>query len=251
MIGRRRLLLASAAALALGAVRAAEPTGREILQRMESLLWADTMRGDFEMQITTPRWQRTLSLKVWMDRPRRSFVRVVAPAKEAGIGSLRIASEMWNYLPSVERTIKIPPSMMLQPWMGSDFTNDDLVKQSSAIDDYTHKVLGRVMLDGVAAWQIESVPKPEAAVVWDRILYWVREADHVPLKEEFYNERGELVRVMAFSQVRRVGGREVPTRWEMRPLAKPGNRTVIVIRDAAYDVPLDDEIFSQRNLLKP
>lgn len=251
MNGRRRLLLAASAALAVGAVRAAEPTGREILQRMESLLWANTMRGDFEMQITTPRWQRTLALKVWMDRPKRSFVRVVAPAKEAGIGSLRIASEMWNYLPSVERTIKIPPSMMLQPWMGSDFTNDDLVKQSSAIDDYTHKVLGQVVLDGEAAWQIESIPKPEAAVVWDRILYWVRKSDGVPLKEEFYNERGELVRVMSFSQVRRVGGREVPTRWEMRPLAKPGNTTVIVIKDAAYDVPLDDDIFSQRNLVKP
>jgi outer membrane lipoprotein-sorting protein len=125
---------------------AADPSGREILDRVEKLLWGTTVQGAYEMTITTPRWTRTLVLKAWMDRPRRSFIRIVAPAKEAGIGSLRIGAEMWNYLPNVERVIKIPPSMMLQSWMGSDFTNDDLVKESSILDDYTHKVLG------VARW---------------------------------------------------------------------------------------------------
>ena len=222
--------------------------GRDILDRVEKLLWGTTVQGDYEMTVTTPRWQRTLTLKVWMDRPRRSFIRIVAPAKEAGIGSLRIGSEMWNYLPSVERIIKIPPSMMLQPWMGSDFTNDDLVKESSILDDYRHQVLGTRQADGGELVQVEAVPKPEAAVVWGRIVYTVRRADFMPIRQEFFSERGERVRVLSFSDVRRVGGRLLPTRWDMRPDAKPGNVTTIVLKDAVFNQPLEDEVFSQRNL---
>lgn len=230
---------------------AQEPDGREILDRVERLLWGTTVQGEYEMQITTPRWQRTLALRVWMERPRRSFVRILSPAKEAGIGSLRIGSEMWNYLPSVERVIKIPPSMMLQPWMGSDFTNDDLVKESSILDDYTHKVVGTTTIDGQAAYQVEATPKPDAAVVWGRVAYLVRKHDFMPLKQEYFSERGELVRVMSFSDVRGVGGRTLPTRWEMRPVAKPGNVTIVTIKDAVFDRPVDEAIFTQRNLQKP
>jgi outer membrane lipoprotein-sorting protein len=252
-ISRRAVLAAGGAlAAALPAVALAQAgEGREVLDKVEKLLWGNTVQGDYEMTITTPRWQRTLGLKVWMDRPQRSFVRIVSPPKEAGIGSLRIGAQMWNYLPNVERTIKVPPSMMLQPWMGSDFTNDDLVKESSILDDYTHQVLGTGQLDGQAVWQIAATPKPEAAVVWGRIVYWVRRSDTMPLKQEFYSERGELVRVLVFSDVRRVGDRVPPTRWEMVPAARPGNRTSVVLKDAVFNRPVDDEVFSQRHLQKP
>jgi len=186
-----------------------------------------------------------------MERPRRSFVRIVSPVKEAGIGSLRIGAEMWNYLPNVERIIKIPPSMMLQPWMGSDFTNDDLVKESSILDDYTHKVVGITTVDGQEIYQVEATPKPQAAVVWGRVLYVVRKRDFMPLRQEFFSERDELVRVLTFSEVRSVGGRTLPTRWEMRPVAKPGNVTTFVLKDAVFDRPVDEAIFTQRNLQKP
>lgn len=248
---RRRSVLAAAAAACMvpALAPAAQPTGREVVERIEALLWADTMHGRFDMRIATPRWERTLSLRVWMDRPRRSFVRVMAPAKEAGIGSLRIGNEMWNYLPAVERTIKVPPSMMLQPWMGSDFTNDDLVKQSSAIDDYAQKVLGQESVDGEVLWKVEALPRPDAAVVWGRVVYWVRR-DFIPVRQEYFGDRGELVRVMTFSEIRVLGGRTLPTRWEMKPLGKPGNSTTVLVREAAYDVAIDDEVFTQRNLQK-
>ena len=224
-------------------------SGSTLLERVENLLWGNTLQGEFDMTIQTPRWQRTLALGVWMDRPTRSLIRIQAPAKEAGITSLRIGNEMWNYLPSVERTIKIPPSMMLQPWMGSDFTNDDLVKQSSIVNDYTHKVEEKVQ-DGVAVYQVESTPRPDAAVVWGKIVYRIRKADHIPLSEEFYSESGELIRILSFSEVRTVDGRLIPTRWEMRPLAKPGNLTTVLVKDAVFDRPLAAEIFTQRNLQK-
>ncbi len=247
----RRSALAALGCLALaGRVHGqatGSPSGREILRKMEALIWADTMRGEFEMRITTPRWERTLELRIWMDRPKRSFVRVLSPAKEAGIGSLRIGNEMWNYLPAVERTIKIPPSMMLQPWMGSDFTNDDLVKQSSAIDDYVQQVTAEETLDGRPVWRIEARPKPDAPVVWGWIVYWIRK-DFIPVKQEYYSDRGELTRVMTFTEIRVVGGRSIPTRWEMKPLGKPGNVTVITVKDAEFNTTVDDEIFTQRNL---
>jgi outer membrane lipoprotein-sorting protein len=237
--------------LVAAAAPAQEPDGREILERVERLLWGSTVQGEYQMTIATPRWQRTLALRVWMERPHRSFVRILSPAKEAGIGSLRIGSEMWNYLPSVERMIKIPPSMMLQPWMGSDFTNDDLVKESSILDDYTHKVVGTTTVDGQAAYQVEAIPKPDAAVVWGRVLYLVRKHDFVPLKQEYFNERDELVRVMTFSDLRSLGGRTLPARWEMRPVAKPGNVTTVTLKDLVFDRPVDESVFTQRNLQKP
>ena len=230
---------------------AEEPGGREILDRAENLLWAKTMQGEFEMTITTPRWQRTLGLRVWMDRPTRSFVRVLSPAKEAGIASLRIGSEMWNYLPNVERMIKIPPSMMMQPWMGSDVTNDDLVKESSVVNDYTHRVLNVENAGGAPVYVVEAIPKPEAAVVWGKIIYRVRKNDFIPLRQEFYSERGDLVRVMTYTEVRSIGGRTIPTRWEIRPTDKPGNVTTMVLKTASYDRTISPEIFTQRNLQKP
>jgi len=244
----QRGITAVALALLAGAAAADEPNGRDLLDRVEKLLWGSTVQGDYEMTITTPRWQRTLDLKVWMDRPKRSFVRIASPAKEAGIGSLRIGSEMWNYLPNVERIVKVPPSMMLQPWMGSDFTNDDLVKESSILDDYTHKVISTVAADGEPAYQVEALPKADAAVVWGRIVYTVRRSDTIPLKQEFYSERGDLTRVLVFSDVRKVGDRVMPARWEMRPTTKPGQSTTIVLKEAVFNKPVDDEIFTQRNL---
>jgi len=229
-------------------VAAASLSGRDIVSRVESLLWGRTSEGNYQMRITTPHWQRTLELQVWMERPEKTFIRILAPAKEAGIGSLRIGNEMWNYLPKVERIIKIPPSMMLQPWMGSDFTNDDLVKESSIIDDYTHQLVAEEQQDGVGVYRIESIPKPEAAVVWGKLVYEVRREDLIPLRLSYYDERGRLIKVLSFSEVREMGGRTLPTRWEMRPIAKPRNSTVIRLRQVRFDLPIDAGIFTLRNL---
>ncbi len=200
------------------------------------------------MSITTPYWKRTLKLRMWMRRPSKSFIRITSPAKEAGIGSLRIKSEMWNYLPKVERVIKIPPSMMLQPWMGSDFSNDDLVKESSMITDYTHKVTGTEKIKGTEVYRIVSTPKPEAAVVWGSVVYLVRKSDSMPMRQEYIDERGQTIKVLTFSDIRKFGDRELPSQWEMRPTQKPGNFTRIRVVDVVFDKPIKDSIFTLRNL---
>lgn len=205
--------------------------------------------GTYEMTIKDPRWERTLKLKAWeMRKEKKSFIRILSPPKEKGIGTLKIGLEMWNYLPRVERIIKIPPSMMMQPWMGSDFTNDDLVKESSIVEDYLHRVIGEEKIGGFDAYRVEAVPKPDAPVVWGKILYWVRKKDFIPLKQEFYSERGELIRVMTFSEIKEMGGRVLPTYWEMVPVKKEGRMTTLRILEAEFDIPIPEEIFTLRNL---
>lgn len=245
------VVLAFHALLFMGLASAAEPSGYELVEHVERLLWGKTNQGVSEMTVTTPRWTRTLKLRFWMDRPRYTLIRILAPPKERGIGSLRIQAEMWNYLPKVARIIKIPSSMMLQPWMGSDFSNDDLVKESSMVEDYTHTLLGTEKLDGVPVYRVQSIPKPEAAVVWGKVVYFIRVADRLPLKQEYYDERGALIKTMTFGEVRALGGRVIPTRWTMQPLAKPGNRTVMVIREMTFDQPIDPGFFSLANLQNP
>ncbi|HEC26779.1 MAG TPA: outer membrane lipoprotein-sorting protein [Gammaproteobacteria bacterium] len=232
-----------------GTVLASEvKTGREIVTAVESRLWGSTASGKYEMTITTPYWKRTLKLNMWMRRPDKSFVRILSPAKEAGIGSLRIRSEMWNYLPKVERVIKIPPSMMLQPWMGSDFSNDDLVKESSMVNDYTHKVTGTENVNGTEVYRVVSTPKPEAAVIWGSIVYLVRKSDLMPVRQEYIDERGQIIKVLTFSDIRKFGDRELPSQWEMRPTRKPGNFTRIRVVDVVFNKPIKDSIFTLRNL---
>lgn len=241
-------LLLFGAALAVQTAIAAEPTGRELIEHVERTLWGRTNHGVSEMTVVTPSWQRTLRLHFWMERPARTFIRIDAPAKEAGIGSLRIEDEMWNYLPKIERIIKIPPSMMLQPWMGSDLTNDDLVKESSAVDDYGHALKGTEEADGRKLFRVESIPRPDAAVVWGKLIYKIRVDNRLPERVEYYDERGELIKVLRYEDERIMGGRLIPTRWVVQPKDKPGNRTVFVIKEIAFDTPIDDSIFSLRNL---
>ena len=222
--------------------------GRTIIAEVEKRLWGSTSQGRYEMTITTPYWQRTLLLQVWMQRPDKSFIRILSPAKEAGVGSLRIKDEMWNYLPKVERTVKVPPSMMLQAWMGSDFTNDDLVKESSMINDYTHEIVAEEEIDGEPVYRIKSIPKPGAPVVWGKLIYLVRQSDLMPLSFDYYDERGRLIKSLTFSEVREMDGRQVPTHWEMRPTDKPENVTVIRLDEVTFDRPISAKIFSLRNL---
>src|SRR3989304_7662285 len=158
--------------------------GKEIIRRMDLLMRGNTSSGVYEMTIRDPGWERTLRLRVWEKRKeKKTFIRILSPSKEEGIGTLKIGFEMWNYLPKVEKTIKVPPSMMMQAWMGRDFPNDDLVKESSIGGGYLHRLTGEVTMDGFDAYRIEAVPKPDAPGVWAKILYWVRKGDYVPVRQ--------------------------------------------------------------------
>ena len=224
---------------------------RAVIHRTEQELRAKTEQGVVSMTVRTPNWQRTLEMNYWGINPDKTFIRVTAPAKEAGTGTLRIGSNMWNYLPSVERVIKIPPSLMLQSWMGSDFTNDDLVRESSLEKDYDHKLDGEVTQDGDRCYRVISTPKPDAPVVWGHLVLFVRKQDFLPRREEYYDEKGRLQKVLTFEDFRQMSGRLYPARWKMDSVTKPGHETVFVYRKLIFDRPIPASVFTQENLQQP
>jgi len=222
----------------------AEDRAMEIIRRADQLLRGKTQQGTYRMIVIRPEWQRTMRFKFWSEGTEKSFILILEPAKEKGITFLKIKNEMWNYIPRINRIIKIPPSMMLQSWMGSDFTNDDLVKESNVVEDYEHTLLGEEKLDGDLAYKIELTPRPEAAVVWGKIIEWIRKKDYVPLRADYFNERGERIRTMLFKEIKRMGGRTIPTRMELLNEKKPGNRTVLVLENVVFDRPIRQSVFT-------
>jgi len=221
---------------------------QEIVKRADDLIRGDTSQGTYSMTVTTPDWKRTLELKAYSSGRDKTFIRILSPAKESGITTLRVKTNMWNYLPKVERTIKIPPSMMLQPWMGSDFTNDDLMKESSVVHDYTHKIISEENTTDGAAYKIELLPKPNAPVTWGKLIYLIRKNDFVPLRQEYYNEDGKLIKILEYSKIKKMSDREIPTVWTMISKTKENNTTIIVVSDVVYNQPIDENIFSMANL---
>ncbi len=237
----------------LGAARAqdaGEVSALDIVRKADQLMRGQTQQGTYTMTIVRPDWQRSTTFAFWSEGTEKSFIRIEAPARDRGVAFLKIGREMWNYVPRINRVIKIPPSMMLQSWMGSDFTNDDLVKESSIVDDYTHRLLGREAMDGFDAWKIALKPKPEAAVAWDHMIEWIRVEDYVPLRTEYYNERGEHIRTMVFSDVRRMSGRLLPARMVLIEETKPGRRTILLLEDVVFDRPIEAVVFTRQNLRK-
>jgi len=227
-----------------------ELTAKEIVKRSDDLMRGDTQKGSYTMTVVTPDWQRRLEIRVQSKGRDKILLKILSPAKEKGIATLRIGNEMWNYLPSVERTIKIPPSMMLQPWMGSDFANDDLVKESSIVEDYDHVIIARKTINERPLVRIQLIPKPGAGVVWERREMVIDTNTFAPLRDEFYGRDDELIKVLSYSDERAVNDRSIPTHWEMVSVVKPGCRTVIEVGDdLVYNEPIGDSVFSLQSLL--
>jgi outer membrane lipoprotein-sorting protein len=235
-------------ALAFPASLAGQRTPREIVDHVDRMLRGNSSRAEVTMEISTAHWARSMDVAIWSLGTEYSLIRIGAPPKDAGTATLKIDNEIWNYLPRVDRTIKIPSSMMGAAWMGSHFTNDDLVKESRIIDDYEIDLSFEGARDGVDVWEFVLTPKAEAAVIWGRIEERVRRADYMPIWVHYFDERGELSRIITFSEYRRMGGRLVPTVMTVVPSNKPEESTIIRYRELEFDVGLDPSFFSLRRL---
>ena len=187
-------------------------------------------------------------MKAWSKGDDYSMILINSPAKEKGTVFLKRIKEVWNWIPSIERNIKLPPSMMSQSWMGTDFTNDDLVKEASAVEDYTHTHIGKETIAGKECYKIEMLPKPSAAIVWEKVIVWIDTKDFLQLKAEFYDEDGELVYIMNSSDVKEIGGRKITSKIEMIPVDKEGNSTWIIYNDILFDKEIKDDFFTTRNM---
>ncbi|MFP4458149.1 MAG: outer membrane lipoprotein-sorting protein [Candidatus Zixiibacteriota bacterium] len=245
----KRYLLIAVGLLFVLALIAEEDNVKEIVNSVDRLYRAESSRGAMEMHIITPHWERTLVMNTWSKGKDKTFVRILEPKKEAGTATLRIGDKMWNYLPKTNQVVNVPPSMMMSDWMGSDFTNDDLVKESYMVDDYKYELF-RPKDAEEGKLYIKLTPREDLPTVWGKMVLVVREDDYMPLRQEFYDEGGEKIRTMYFKDIQDMGGKTIPTTMELIPHNEEGNKTTVTYKDIEFDVSIDDDIFTLRNLKK-
>ena len=221
-------------------------TSSEIIQKVENNLNGKTAQMQITMIIKTSRYERKMQMQSWSLGKEKSFILITYPKKDRGITFLKIDSQMWQYVPKIEKTIKIPSSMMLQSWMGSDFTNDDLTKESSILNDYNHKLIDQ----NTTAYTIELIPKEDAAVVWGKIIMNVSKEYFLPLNTNYYDEDNLLIRTLTYQKFQKLSDRIYSTYWEMTPKTedKKDHKTIIIIEKAEFDKDISPSYFTKRAL---
>jgi outer membrane lipoprotein-sorting protein len=242
--------LLTAVALVIISSFAYAQNAKEIVTKAEDNIKGLSSVTEMTILIKRPTWTRSMSMKGWTKGEQYSMIVVTAPAKDAGTVFLKRVKEIWNWLPNIERVVKLPPSMMSQSWMGTDLTNDDLVKASSRIDDYDHKLVGDSVIEGRKCWKIEMIPLPAAAVVWSKVNMWIDRKDYLELRLEFFDEDNKLVNVMQGSDIRTIGGRVMPAKLEMVPVQKKGQETIITYTSAIFNQPISVDFFTTQNMKK-
>ncbi|MCL9809009.1 outer membrane lipoprotein-sorting protein [Flavobacterium luminosum] len=223
---------------------------KDIVKKADDKARGTTSIASISIQTIRPKWSREMTVKAWTKGNDLTMILVQSPAKEKGVVFLKKKKEVWNWIPSIERNIKMPPSMMSQSWMGTDFTNDDLVKEASIIEDYNHSFLEDVTLEGRSCYKIQLIPKPKSAVVWGKIILSIDKKDFMMLHAEYFDEDGKLINTMHCSDIKMLGGRLLPARMEMVPANKKGNKTIMIYKSLVFDTPLEDHFFSTQNMIK-
>ena len=225
-------------------------TAREIIQKAdEKTRGAKSAITEMKITIVRPKWTREMELKTWSKGEDFSLTLIQAPAKDKGTTFLKRDKEIWNYIPSIERSIKLPPSMMMQSWMGTDLTNDDLVKESSVLNDYDHKILGDSIIQNRNCYKIELIPKENAPVVWGKIILFIDKKDFIQLRSEMY-EDDYLVNIMNSSGIKLLGGKMLATKMEVIPVEEEGQKTVMEIKSIEFDKEIKDSFFTVKNMKK-
>ncbi len=221
---------------------------KQIVQNAINLMNGKSGRSDATMTIVRPKWTRTISMKTWSVGNDYNMILVTAPAQDKGQSFLKRKNEMWNWLPSVSRIIRIPPSMMGQSWMGSDFTNNDLVKRNSLVTDYTHQLAGEEVIGGYKTIKIVLTPKEDAAVIWGKVVLWIAAKEYFLLKAEYYDEDGGLVNRETQTDVRHFTDRDLPSKLTVVPVKEKGKKTVLQFDKIEFNVGLDESFFSQQHM---
>lgn len=220
----------------------------ELVRHYDRLWRGETSHAEMSMTVKSRRYQRTMTMEAWSRGKEHSLVLIRRPKKDRGIATLKVEANIWNYLPKINRVTKVPASMMSGAWMGSHFTNDDLVKESTYEDEYTSSITFEGERDGVLIYEITSLPKPDAAVVWGRVVTRFEQRELIPLNALYYDEEGALIRTLTFDRAKKVGERTIPMRLTLQPEEKPEESTEILYHAIDFGVPLEEGFFSLRNL---
>ncbi len=220
----------------------------EIITKSDDKLKGKSARVETTITIVRPNYTRKMTMVSWSLGRDYSMTYLISPKRDAGSTFLNRQKEVWSYTPSIERIIKLPPSMMTQNWMGTDFTNDDLVKQSSMITDYTHRLAGKETIEGYSCHKIEMIPKEDAAVVWGKVIIWIDEKEFMQMKVEFYDEDGYLINTLLGKSPKEFDGKMLPSIMEMIPADKPGNKTIMTQNSMKFNIVIDESFFTTRKM---
>jgi len=220
----------------------------EIVSRAHEKTNGNSNYTEMTMKIVRPTYERSISMKAWALGTDYSMVYITAPGKEKGQVHMKREKEMWNWQPAINRMIKLPPSMMMQSWMGSDFTNDDLINQASIVNDYTHKLLGEEKHETYQCHKIELIPKENTNVVWGKIILLISKDDEFILKSEYFDEDNDLIKTELASDIKMLGGKKIPAKFTTIPADKKGNKTILIMNNIVFDYKLDESFFTQQNM---
>lgn len=223
-------------------------TAKEIVQKADEKMRGNTSQAELTIKTIRPSWNRSMEVKAWMKGTDFSMILIQSPAKDKGVVFLKRKKEVWNWMPALERVIKLPPSMMSQSWMGTDFTNDDLVKESSVVKDYEHSITGDTVIDNRSCYIITMIPKPEAAVVWSKLIVCIDKKDYLELHTRFYDEGGKITNTMNAYDIKMMDGRLIPTRIEMIPADKRNQKTEMIYRSVLFNRPIEDGFFTTEKM---
>lgn len=241
-----RVLLAFSLLLITPSIQA-EPTAEEILNLSDDLYRGASSSGTMTMTVVNEHWQRSLTLAFWSEGTKKSLVRILNPKKEKGTTTLRVQRDVWNYLPKVKRVIKVPGSMMGASWMGSHFTNNDLVRQNRMADDFTATVTFKGKRGDENIYEVTCIPRDDRPIVWGKIIVEARQADALPLKILYFDEDGLLARTLAFSDLQEISKRWVPMKLRITPEDDTGY-TQVTYQQLHYDVSHPADLFTLRSL---
>jgi outer membrane lipoprotein-sorting protein len=228
-----------------GRAQPSKPDVEAILARLDDLYRSKSSIARMEVIVTSPRSTRTMRMKAWTRGEDEALIVIEAPAREEGTATLRVGPNLWNYLPRIARTIRVPPSMMLGSWMGTDFTNDDLVKESSLRKDFASAIDRRS--DSPPGWWLALTVKPGIVGRWARIEILVAD-DWLPIAERHFDRKGRLARTIAFDEIKVLGGRRLPVHMVLTPTDVQGQRTEMRYLEAQFDPPISDDTFSLSRL---
>jgi len=244
MIDRKRFKIVLVLVMLSITITTQAQDAKEIVRRADEKMRGNTLQAEMIIRTVRPSWTREMTVKAWTKGTQFSLILIKSPQKDEGISFLKRQKEVWNWMPVLERTIKLPPSMMSQSWMGTDFSNDDLVKESSVLEDYDHSMLGDTILLDRSCYRIQMIPKPEAAVVWGKLIVCIDKKDYLELNTLFYDEDGELINIMNGYDVKLMDNRLIPTRMEMIPVDKKNQKTELIYKQVLYNRPMDNSFFS-------
>lgn len=213
-----------------------------VVDYFEDLYRSDSSISEATLQITRPRMERSMSMKIWTKGEEKALIQIMAPPREEGTTTLKVEDNLWNYFPRIDRTIRIPPSMMLASWMGSDFTNDDLVRESSYREDYTYELAGKH--EDPEGWLIRFNAKPDTVGLWEKFEVVMSPEGTIPLQASYYDRKGQLARTLTWDQVGEFDGKVLPARMTLIPVDEEGHKTVFTYENLDFDVDIPESKFS-------